>query len=226
MSVSEAMMPYSLEGFLSDAEVEQVIRSIDAYKLSVDPKKLEAGATGYTIHNSENLSVREIISVYEPAGRLDVNWQQIPRDIVEIVEAAFFRRIEDVRRAFPTAYGPYGFTYVEYKPGQFFTAHIDGVSRAQVSGFGVTLSNDFEGGEFSVETCGSGRLWARDGEGRLVNAPGHDAQSDWYRAVPRTKWTTRPVKGNAVFYGSGLTHSSQPVTRGILRTVLAFVRSY
>lgn len=226
MSVSQMMMPYSLEGFLDDAEVERIVQSIDAHKKTVDPKRLAAGATGYTIHNSENLSVPEIISVYEPAGRLDVNWQEIPRDIVEIVEAAFFRRIEDVRRAFPTAYGPYGFTYVEYGPGQFFTAHIDGVSRSQVCGFGVTLTNDFEGGEFSVETCGSGRLWASDGSGRLLNAPGHDAQSDWYRALPRTRWTTRPVRGNAVFYGSGLTHSSQPVTKGILRKVIAFVRSY
>jgi hypothetical protein len=226
MSISETMMPYSLEGFLSEEEVERVIRSIDEYKRTVDPRRLEAGASGYTIHNSENLSVPEIVSVYEPAGRLDVNWQEIPRDICEIVEAAFFRRIEDVRRAFPRAYGPYGFTYVEYRPGQYFTAHIDGVSREQVAGFGVTLTNDFEGGEFSVETCGSGRLWATDDKGRLINAPGHDAQSAWYRALPRTRWTTRPVRGNAVFYGSGLTHSSQPVTKGILRKVLAFVRSY
>lgn len=225
MSVSENMMPYSLEGFLDEAEVEQVIRSIDAYKASADPQKLAAGANGYTIHNSENLTVSEIVAVYEPKGRLDVNWQEIPRDIVEIVETAFFRRIEDVRRAFPTAYGPYGFTYVEYQPGQFFTAHIDGVNRHQVCGFGVTLTNDFEGGEFSVETCGSGRLWAMDGD-RLVNAPGHDAQSTWYRSLPRTKWTTRPVRGNALFYGSGLTHSSQPVTKGVLRKVLAFVQSY
>ena len=226
MSVSETMMPYSLEGFLTDAEVERVVRSIEDYKRAANPARLAAGATGYTIHNSENLDVAEIVAVYEPAGRLDVNWQELPRDIVEIVEAAFYRRIEDVRRAFPTAYGPYGYTYVEYGPGQYFTAHIDGVSRAQVAGFGVTLTDDFEGGEFSVETCGSGRLWAMDGERRLVNAPGHDAQSAWYRSLPRTRWTTRPVKGNALFYGSGLTHSSLPVTKGLLRKVLAFVRSY
>ena len=226
MSVSENMMPYSLEGFLREDEVERVIRSIDAHKASVDASRLAAGASGYTIHNSENLTVSEIIAVYEPKGRLEVNWQELPRDIVEIVETACFRRIEDVRRAFPTAYGPYGFTYVEYQPGQYFTAHIDGVSRAQVAGFGVTLNDDFKGGEFSIETCGSGRLWAQDGEDRLVNAPGHDAQSEWYRNLPRSKWTTRCKRGNALFYGSGLTHSSLPVTKGILRKVLAFVRSY
>jgi hypothetical protein len=226
VSISETMAPYSIEGFLSGAEVDAVVRSIDAYKATVEAPKLEAGGRGYTIHRSGSLSVPEIIAVYEPAGRLDINWQELPRDIVEILEAAFFRRIEDVRRAYPSTYGPYGFTYVEYQPGQFFTAHIDGASQKQVAGFGVTLTDDFEGGEFSIETCGSGRLWATDSEGQLRNAPGHDAQSEWYRTVPRTRWTTRPKRGNALFYGSGLTHSSLPVTKGVLRKVLAFIRSH
>jgi 2OG-Fe(II) oxygenase superfamily len=226
MNVNETMMPYSIEGFLSDAEVEHVVRSIDLYKMSVDPKKLQAGATGYTIHDSGSLNVSEIVAVYEPAGRLEVNWREIPRDIVDIIEAAFYRRIEDIRRAFPSAFGPHGFTYVEYQPGQFFTAHVDGASREQVAGFGVTLTNDFDGGEFSVEPCRSGRLWATRPDGQLTNAPGHNSRSAWYRSLPRTRWTTRPVRGNAVFYGSGLTHSSQPVTKGVLRKVLAFIRSY
>ena len=42
MSVSENMMPYSLEGFLRDDEVQRVVRSIDAYKASVDPNRLAA----------------------------------------------------------------------------------------------------------------------------------------------------------------------------------------
>jgi len=226
MNIVETILCYSIENFLSDREINHILESIEAYKRSVDPQKLAAGGTGYTIHRSGGLSVTEAVAVYEPAGRIDVNWQQLPRDIVEIVEAAFYRRIEDVRRAYPRAYGPYGFTYVEYQPGQFFTAHIDGASQQQVAGFGVTLTDDFDGGEFSVETCGSGRMWMVNRDGELSTTPGHDVRSEWYRTLPRTRWMTRPKRGNALFYGSGLTHSSQPVTKGVLKKVLAFIHSF
>jgi predicted 2-oxoglutarate/Fe(II)-dependent dioxygenase YbiX len=155
------------------------------------------------------------------------NWGEIPRDAIEIVEHAFFRRIEDIRRAYPSAYGPYGFTYVEYGVGQFFTPHVDGISTTQIAGFGVTLSApaDFDGGELCIETCGSGRLWARGADGELAIAPGADSQSEWYRSLPRTQWLTRCEQGKALFYGSGLTHSSKPVTRGVLKKMLAFISS-
>jgi hypothetical protein len=220
------VLPYSIEDFLSDEETAYILDEIDGYKASIAPSLLEAGARGYTIHNFDSASVDHIVKVYEPNGRIDVNWQDIPRGIVDVIETAFFRRIEDIRRAYPTALGPIGYTYVEYGPSQFFTAHLDGATHMQVAGFGVTLSNDFEGGDFAVETCGSGELWRDTSDGRLQNAPGHDAQSAWFRSLKRTRWTTRPTRGTAIFYGSGLTHSSEPVQRGILKKVLAFIQSY
>lgn len=227
MSVAQTLAPYSIEGFLDDGEVEQITRSIDAYKRSVPATRLQAGARGMTIHeDDDSRTIAELVAVYEPAGRVDINWHDLPRDIIGVVETAFYRHVEDIRRAYPDAMGPYGFTYVEYSVGQYFTAHVDGVSTGQVAGFGVTLNDDFEGGEFCLETTGSGRLWARGRRDALMVAPGHDMRSDWFRSLPRTQWLTRPKRGNANFYGSGLTHSSKPVTKGVLRKVLAFISSH
>lgn len=226
MTHRSIMMPYSIEDFLTDVEVVYILDEIERYKATVAPSLLEAGARGYTIHNFNSASVQQIVKVYEPHGRTDVNWQDIPRGVAEVIETAFFRRIEDIRRAYPTAFGPIGYTYVEYRPSQYFTAHLDGANHIQTAGFGVTLSDDFEGGDFAVETCGSGALWREMNDDRLENAPGHDAQSAWFRALKRTRWTTRPTRGTAIFYGSGLTHSSDPVRQGVLKKVLAFIQSY
>jgi hypothetical protein len=200
-----------------------VLRSIDAYKAS-NPGRLQAGAHGISIHASPNLTVAEVIQVFEPAGRLDINVQHLPRDVIEIAECAFYRHIEDIRRAYPATHGPHGFTYVEYGVGQYFTAHADGVGAHQKVGFGVTLTDDFEGGDFVVQTCGSNRLWTRDAQGELRLAPSHDSSSAWFRTLPKTEWATRPKRGNAIFYGGALTHASKPVTKGCLKKLLGFTR--
>jgi hypothetical protein len=229
MSLSPAVfLPYSIEGFFSYEEVRRVLQSIDAYKAS-NPSRLHAGAHGITIHKNPNRTVPEVISVFEPAGRLDINAQHIPRDIVEIAEDAFYRHIENIRRAYPTTHRPFGFTYVEYDVGQYFTPHADGIngkegaSDAQIAGFGVTLTDDFEGGEFIVQTCGSNRLWAFDANDQLRVGPNHDASSEWFRSLPKTEWATRPKRGNAIFYGGALTHGSKAVTTGRLKKLLGFI---
>jgi hypothetical protein len=127
-----------------------------------------------------------------------------------------------VRRAYPATHGPFGFTYVEYTVGQYFTPHADGIGEDQKVGFGVTLNDDFEGGEFIVQTCGSNRLWARTPSGEVRLGPNPDASSAWFTALPKTEWMTRPRRGNAIFYGGALTHGSKPVTGGVLKKLLAF----
>jgi len=215
------LLPYSIEAFLSPEGVRGIIQSIDAYKAS-NPDRLQAGACGISIHHNPNLTVSEVISVYEPAGRLDINSEHLPRDVVDIAEIAFYRHIEDIRRAYPATHGPFGFTYVEYSVGQYFSAHADGVGENQKVGFGVTLTDDFEGGEFVVQTCGSNRLWTSDARGQLMLGPCHDASSQWFNELPKTEWVTRPKCGNAIFYGGALTHGSRPVTSGVLKKLLGF----
>lgn len=218
----ETVLPYSIEGFLSREEISRIIAVIDGFK-EAHPDRLLAGAKGFSVHRDPSLTLEEVLASFEPKGRLDINSFDLPDEVIDIGETAFYRRIEDIRRVYPGALGPVGFTYVEYGPGQFFTPHIDGLKQIQVAGFGVCLSSDFEGGEFSVETCGSGRLWVQQGNGEIALAPFPSQKSDWYRNLPRTQWTTRPLEGNAIFYGGSLTHSSKPVTAGVLKKLLAFV---
>lgn len=220
--LSELLLPFSIEDFLSAEDVDKVVQSIDAYKSAIGGQR-QQGPARVSIHSSRDHNLTELIDIITPRGRLDINVQEIPRAVIQIMEAAFYSRIEDIRRAYPGAYAPYGFTYVEYTVGQYFTPHIDGASAQQVAGFGVTLSDDFHGGEFFVETCGSNRLWMTTKSGTSV-APGPNANSDWYRVLPKTRWVTRPRRGGAIFYGSSLTHGCNPVTAGVLRKVLAFVR--
>jgi hypothetical protein len=221
-SLSSSLLAYSIGNFLSETDIETVLAEIDAYKIS-NPEKLDAGAHGVSLHQSESLTVPEIVSVYEPAGRVEINTPRMPRAVIEIVEDAFYRHIENIRHAYPEAHSLYGFTYVEYTRGQFFTPHIDGGIDRQVAGLGVTLTDSFEGGEFLIYTCGSNRLWTVRSDGRRAVAPGHDAASAWFVDLPKTEWATRPKRGNAIFYGSALTHGSRPVTKGILKKVLAFI---
>lgn len=218
-----SLLPYSIEAFFTEADVARVLRCMDACKAS-DPGRLQAGAHGISVHTVYGRPLREVIAIYEPEGRVEINAQRIPREVIDIAECAFYRHIEDIRRAYPAAHGLYGFTYVEYAVGQFFTAHIDGGVDRQIAGLGVTLTNNFEGGEFIVQTCGSNRLWMTDQSGQATLAPGHDSSSDWFRSLPKTDWMTRPISGNAVFYGSALTHACRPVTKGVLKKLLAFVR--
>lgn len=222
-TLPSALLPYSIESFFSEEEIASVLQSIDAYKASTPRSRLQAGANGISVHENPALSMKEIVAVYEPAGRLEINAHHIPRDVIDIVERAFYRHIEDIRRAYPESQSPRGITYVEYTIGQFFTAHIDGMNDGHIAGFGVTLTNDFEGGEFIIQTCGSNRLWAYDEKDQLTVAPNHDASSEWFRSLPKTEWITRPKYRNAIFYGNALTHGSKPVTKGVLKKLLAFI---
>lgn len=222
MTLTESLMPYSIENFLTETEAERIVSLVDQYK-AANPDRLAAGSTGLSVHSSDFMSLDELVAMYEPQGRIDINTPDLPPEVIDIMDNAYFRHIEDIRRAYPSATWPYGFTYVEYGPGQFFTPHADGITSMQCAGFGVTLSNDFRGGEFCVETCGSNRFWIKAEDGRPDVAPGADASSEWFREIPRTQWAMTPRKGVAVFYGSALVHSSKPVTGGSLKKLLAFV---
>jgi hypothetical protein len=222
MTLTEALLPYSIENFLTAEETAAIVDVMDRYK-ATNPERLEAGATGKSVHFSDTTAVTDLVGVYEPQGRIEVTVPQLPEQVAEIVEQAFFRRIEDVRRAYPSGAWPYGFTYVEYSAKQFFTAHTDGLTEAQCAGFGVTLTNDFEGGEFCVETCGSNRLWTAGAGGSPMLAPSSNSGAEWFRQMPRTQWSMRPRQGTAVFYGSALVHASKPVVSGTLKKVIAFI---
>jgi hypothetical protein len=221
-TLSETLLPYSIEEFVTDAEIARILAAVERYKAE-HPARLAAGAKGITVHSSSVMNVDELVAMYQPQGRLDINTADLPFEVIDVIEQAFFRHIEDIRRAYPSATWPYAVTYVEYGPAQFFTPHADGFSAHQCAGFGVTLTNDFTGGEFCVETCGSNRTWVAGSDGTPNLAIGTNNGSEWFRKLPRTRWSMTPKKGTAAFYGSALVHSSRPVTSGTVKRLLAFI---
>jgi 2OG-Fe(II) oxygenase superfamily len=222
MAWTESLLPYTIEEFITAGEAERIVSLIEHYKRA-NTDRLTAGVTQKTVHVSDTMSLEELVAMYEPNGRIEITAEDLPSEVIAIVERAYFTHIEDIRRAYPSAAWPYGFAYVEYGPGQYFTPHADGITTAQCAGFGVALSDDFRGGEFLIETCGSNRMWVAGGDGMSRLAPGADVSSEWFRKLPRTEWSMSPRRGVAVFYGSALVHSSRPVTAGRLRKILGFV---
>jgi hypothetical protein len=219
---TESLLPYSIENFISGDDADRILALVDRYARD-HPDRMTAVATGRSVHVADARSIEETVAMYEPAGRVEIAGDDLPHGIAEIIERAYFAHIEDVRRAYPSASWLHGFAYVEYGPGQYFTPHIDGLTTAQCAGLGVTLSDDFTGGEFCVETCGSNRLWLAEPRGGSSLAPGAEAGSEWFRTLPRTRWSMSPRRGVGVFYGSALVHASMPVVTGRLRKILAFL---
>lgn len=222
MTPIETLLPYSIEGFLDAPAIARVLAGIRQLVEAAPSGALQAGAGGRSVHTfSGALGGTNPAAVFEPAGRIEVN--VLPEEIRALLDDAFYRRIEDVRRVYPSATWPRGWTYVEYRAGQLCTPHADSASGGRnVAACNVLLDDGFTGGEFFIETCGSPQLWMPGG---AVLGPWSTYNNEWFRAMPKTRWTTRPVKGTAVLYGSQLIHGTQPVIDGVARKVICWIES-
>src|SRR5262245_65121414 len=105
-TLSETLLPYSIEDFVTEGEAERILSAVDRYKTE-HPERLAAGAKGITVHSSSVMNVDELVAMYQPQGRLDINTVDLPFEVIDIIEQAFFRHIEDIRRAYPSATWPY-----------------------------------------------------------------------------------------------------------------------
>lgn len=223
----ETLMPYSLEGFLRPDEVAAVCREMDGVKERLAADSLVAGVNGRSVHSIRGLGVVETVAVYEPEGRVEVT--ELPGSVHEVLETAFERRLPDIRRAYGSVRRSDCWMYVEYGPDQFITPHIDyphnesRPERPKVTGINVLLNDDFTGGEFYVETTGARDLWHEGDDGQARVREGANYHSDWFRELPRTRWTARPGSGTALLYGTQLVHGTLPVTSGRVRKVLGFL---
>jgi 2OG-Fe(II) oxygenase superfamily len=218
----ETLSPYSIEGFLDAATTARVLAEIQKLLAAAPPDAFQAGAGGRSVHSfSGAFGGTSPAAVFEPAGRIEIN--VLPEEVRALLDDAFFRRIEDVRRVYPSATWPRGWTYVEYRAGQLCTPHADSASGGRnVAACNVLLDDSFTGGEFFIETCGSQELWM---PGEVMLGPWSTYNSEWFRAVPKTRWTTRPARGTAIFYGSQLVHGTQPVTEGVARKVICWLEA-
>src|SRR5262249_54153976 len=122
-SRSESLLPYSVEEFITDDERRYLLAEMEKVKAAAPPGSLDAGVSGRSVHSLQGKTVKETVALFEPKGRLEV---EAPRSVCEVLNDAFARRIEDIRRAYPSATWVNAWGYVEYSPGQHITPHADG----------------------------------------------------------------------------------------------------
>lgn len=223
----EGLAIHSLEGFLTAHEIRKALREVDTLKASRSNGTFQAGFQGNSVHHFERLRLdgTQAAKVFEPKGRTEISISANLPDVLELLECAFFRRIEDVRRVYPSATWSVDWTYVEYGPGQQCTSHADGsFSGSQIGAMSVRLDDGTVGGEFYVETCGSEEIWSDDPDNPELILP-TQYNNDWLAAIPKTRWLSQPARGTAIVWGSHLIHGAQPIVKGVSKKFIAWIQA-
>lgn len=241
MRVSESLGMFSVESFLADHELADVIAQLDRRLEAATEVELSELDRPTSVHHVPGISLQDTMRAYEPAGRIEL---APPDGLVEILDAAAARALPAVQNVFPSAIGAEAWTYLEYGVGQHITAHIDhpiewqpGDQKrrerptrmgevhidhegAHVAGISLVLNSSYEGGEFFVETSSAADLWR--GDWPELAREGADYTSDWFPRVARTRWRARPSAGDAVLYGTQLIHGTEPITSGRVGKIIGF----
>lgn len=232
--IAETLAVGSIEGFLTPDEVHELTAVMGTAVAADGIRQFDTERTA-TLHTIPGHTHQQAMSVYEPAGRLEIH--PPPRAAATILAAAVERAMPALRRALPALTACREWMYVEYGPGQHITPHIDGVAPdpsawpRQIAGISVVVEHAESGGEFYVETTSGSSLWNDDALGEDYHpsmAFTHDAadhSADWFRTMPRTRWTVAPQPGTALLYGSQLTHGTEPVHTGRERKFISWLIS-
>jgi hypothetical protein len=229
LTTQESLLIHSIEDFLSTEDRKAILDEM-SHLITIRGREDFDTDRGTSVHAVEGLDVGATMKLYEPSGRVEI--ADLPTPVVEILDRAAARALPHTRRLFPGGGRLRSWIYLEYGPGQYITPHIDMAiddrepADYKVAGIGVPLNDDYTGGKFFVETCGSEDLW-RDQNGGACHQvrDGADFSSDWYPALARTRWTVCPAPGTAVLYGSQLTHGTEPVTAGRIKKIIGFFTS-
>ncbi|MFI6044501.1 hypothetical protein ACIA8C_22935 [Nocardia sp. NPDC051321] len=216
---------HSVEKFLTGEETAAVIDALDV--------AIGAAADGFDIRQAPERSVHEItghspadtVEVFEPAGRTEM--RHLPSEAIAVLNTASDRALPKIQAVFPFAEGIGDWIYIDYGPGQFVTPHIDYPSDPSCPGLvkyaaiSVTLQHATKGGEFFVETISDPDQ--RDSDGRVLRDL-HWADRD-FRERSRTRWLVRPGLGDAILWGTEVSHGTRPVHQGCERKLIAFVQA-
>jgi hypothetical protein len=222
----ESLLIHSIEDFLSPTELKEIAQRMDSVVAAQGKDNLDRSRRT-SVHAVDGLTTDSLMKLYEPAGRVEL--KDLPPDVIAILDAASDRAVPHLKRLFPSGGRLRSWIYLEYSSGQHITPHIDMAvdgtepSGFKVAGIGVPLNDDYVGGEFYVETCGSESLWSsNDDKGVIQVREGADSTSDWYPELKRTQWVVRPAAGTAVLYGSQLTHGTKPIISGTIKKIIGF----
>jgi len=217
MHRAESLMVGSIEGLLSGAERTEILALMQAHMRGRASEAWKAGANERSIHSIPGASVGQTVSVYEPAGRVEI--QKLPEAVTDIVSRAVRRRWTDIQRLAPSVDAVDDWVYLEYGVGQHVTPHVDyplnedRPAQPKVLGISVSLNDGYQGGEFFVDTTADARLWTGQ-EGDLEIAPLANGISSWFNELSSTRWMTKPAPGSALLYGTRTIHGTLPVTGG------------
>lgn len=219
----ETLAIASVEQFLTRHEREAILTHIRTWCASLPPDRTSQQQRSRSVHSVPGLSLPEVMRVYEPEGRLELD--EVPAEVERLLASAAARALPALRRVYPSARTIGDWIYLEYGPGQFITPHIDGTDRdehsRQLAGISICLCDDYTGGAFEVATSSSDRLF--DATGRSRVGAGADNSKPWFASLARTQWSCRPRAGDAICYGSRLVHSTQPVLSGIAKKAIGFL---
>ncbi len=224
--IAETVTVGTIEGFLDTEERARLSVVMNDF-LTKEARARFGEERTTSIHEIPGHSHEQAMTVYEPAGRVEI--PKIPDEAEQVLQHAFARARPALSRVMPSISACRPWTYVEYGPGQHITGHLDGIAPdplawpRQIAGISVVISDAEAGGAFYVESSSSDRLWANRldqaadhgyADGMWLAHDGADHSADWYAAMPRTRWSVSPAPGTALLYGSQLTHGTEPVARG------------
>lgn len=233
IGLTETLTVGSIEGFLTHREAADLTAIMDEF-LTNTPRSVFGTRRKTSIHEIPGHDTAEAMSIYEPAGRLEIT--EIPTAAEQLLQQAFTRAHPILASTLPSVTSCRPWTYVEYGAGQHITAHIDGIAPnpqcwpRQIAGISVSIGELGHGGDFFVETTSDPRIWNEacsvgDGYDPAMRFAhdGADNSSDWFRSMPRTRWSVAPAAGTALLYGSQLTHGTHPVTGGHARKFISWL---
>jgi hypothetical protein len=233
--IAETLAVGSIENFLTADEIATLLAITDQ-AIADDGLRRYDTERASTLHSIPGHTSQQAMAVYEPSGRLEIH--PSPAEAERILADAINRAMPALRRALPAFTACREWMYVEYRPGQHITPHLDGLAPhptdypRQIAGISVILEHATSGGEFYVETTSHPDLWNTDQPPTDGYHPpmafardGADDSADWFRTMPRTRWNVTPQPGTALLYGSQLTHGTQPVADGRERKFISWLIS-
>ncbi|WP_203932545.1 phytanoyl-CoA dioxygenase family protein [Virgisporangium ochraceum] len=219
----------SFEGFLEAQELDTLRSSLRDVLADIDRGAHSERDRGSSVHVIDGYSLTETMTIFEPAGRAETT--ALPDEAAKLLALASERAVPRLRRFLPSARTVSDWILVSYGVGQYITPHIDlahnddDPNHPKLAGIGVPLTpaDEYEGGEFFVETTASPSIWAGEHNGVPYTRPDCDESAEWFRSLRRTRWQARAQAGDALLYGSQLTHGTTPVTAGRVTKVIGFV---
>ena len=211
----------AIPALLGEQALDTVNRAIDGALEAMGPAAVAGAERQQSVHEIPGKSVAETVSIFEPEGRIELY------PIPEQAEAELDRALG----AYLPLFGPTarlsGWMVFEYGTGQFINSHVDYPTDPAVPetvklvAVSVNLLAPSSGGDFFVEYLD--RSTFRDDGGRVVRDLHWGVP--WFREARRIRWSVEWHPGDAIVWGTEVSHGTKPVTSGRSRKAICFIEA-